>query len=186
MSGSIKTFLWPTIFCQYAPLKWRTVTSLSDLSQLQWLRLRGLLNYLLLLFSFFDLQIFKWWPKKTLLAYWQPAKLAKTVLMSFNVVTSILICITKTTWVTSYEKIAKHGQNLRFHFLVEKWLSLGELLRKKNRKSWKHVFYTNWTILSWKKNFFENFFWIIQNSQKTEAGIFHEPLKLCGSFSQGK
>ena len=32
-----------------------------------------------------------------------------------------------------------------------------------------------------KKNFFENFelFWIIQ-SPKTEAGIFHDPLKLCG------
>ena len=28
--------------------------------------------------------------------------------------------------------------------------SLGELLRKKNQKSWKHVFYTNWTILSRK------------------------------------
>ena len=76
----------------------------------------------------------------------------------FNVVSSILICITKSTLVTSYEKIARHGQNLRFHFLVQKWLSLGELLRKKNRKSWKHVFHTNWMILSRKKIFFEKFF----------------------------
>ena len=72
-----------------------------------------------------------------------------------------------------YQVIQRHqtwwnGQNLKFHFLVEKWLSLGHLLRKKNRKSWKHVFYTNWTILSRKKKF----------SKKVEKKIFF------GSFSK--
>ena len=75
-----------------------------------------------------------------------------------NAIWNIWICIIKSTWVTNYAKIANHGQNLRFNFLVKKWLSLGELLRKKNRKSWKHVFYTNWTILSRKKIFFEKNF----------------------------
>ena len=69
--------------------------------------------------------------------------------------------------MTNYAKIANHGQNLRFHFLVKKWLSLGELLRKKNRKSWKHVFYTNWTILSRKKIFFEKKFLNDPKSQKS-------------------
>ena len=51
--------------------------------------------------------------------------------------------------------------------MVEKWLSLGEFLRKKNRKSWKHVFYTNWTILSRKKFFFEKNFLNDPKSQKS-------------------
>ena len=51
--------------------------------------------------------------------------------------------------------------------MVEKWLSLGEFLRKKNRKSWKHVFYTNWTILSRKKIFFEKKFLNDPKSQKS-------------------
>ena len=72
-----------------------------------------------------------------------------------NAIWNIWIRIIKSIWMTNYAKIANHGQNLKFHFLVKKWLSLGEFLRKKNRKSWKHVFYTNWTILSRKKNFFE-------------------------------
>ena len=85
----------------------------------------------------------------------------------FNAIWNIWKCIIKSTWVINYAKIAKHGQNLRFHFLVEKWLSLGEFLRKKNRKSWKHVFYTNWTILSRKKNFFEKKFLNDPKSQKS-------------------
>ena len=51
--------------------------------------------------------------------------------------------------------------------MVEKWPSLGELLRKKYRKSWKHVFYTNWTILSRKKIFFEKKFLNDPKSQKS-------------------
>ena len=53
----------------------------------------------------------------------------------FNVIRNIRKCIVESTWVTKYAKLAKRGQNLRFHFLVEKWQSLGEFLRKKNRKS---------------------------------------------------
>ena len=72
---------------------------------------------------------------------------------------------------TPWKKIATHGQNLRFHFLVEKWPSLGELLRKKNRKSWKHVFYTNWTILSRKKKFFEKIF--LNDPKSRKSPIFN-------------
>ena len=43
------------------------------------------------------------------------------------------------------------------------------------------LFFANWTTLS---RIFQ-FFWIIQN-HKTEVGIFHEPLKLCGWFFQGR
>ena len=68
---------------------------------------------------------------------------------------NVSFSIFESTWVTNDETMAMKRQNLKFHFLVEKWLSLGHLLRKKNRKSWKHVFYTNWTILSRKKFFFE-------------------------------
>ena len=81
-----------------------------------------------------------------------------------------------------YQVIQRHqtwwnGQNLKFHFLVEKWLSLGHLLRKKNRKSWKHVFYTNWTILSRKKNFSKKIFWMIQKKfffEKSRKKIFFD------------
>ena len=55
--------------------------------------------------------------------------------------------------------------------MVEKWLSLGEFLRKKNRKSWKHVFYTNWTILSRKKKFFRKFF--LDHSKSRKSPIFN-------------
>ena len=96
----------------------------------------------------------------------------------FNAIWNIWKCIIKSTWVIKYAKIAKHGQNLRFHFLVEKWLSLGEFLRKKNRKSWKHVFYTNWTILSRKKKFSKNFFWIIQNPENWPYSIFFVSFKI--------
>ena len=71
-----------------------------------------------------------------------------------------------------YQVISRHqtqkiGQNLTFDFLVDKWPSLGDLLRRKNRKSWKHVFYTNWTILSRKKIFFEKKFLNDPKSQKS-------------------
>ena len=55
--------------------------------------------------------------------------------------------------------------------MVEKRLSLGELLRKKNRKSWKHVFYTNWTIRSRKKNFFEKNF--LNDPKSRKSPIFN-------------
>jgi len=88
----------------------------------------------------------------------------------FNAIWNIWKCIIKSTWVINYAKIAKHGQNLRFHFLVEKWLSLGEFLRKKNPKSWKHVFYTNWTILSRKKFFFKKIFLDHSKFSKNRGG----------------
>ena len=86
-------------------------------------------------------------------AYWRPSKCAKKDIAISNVI----FCIFESTWVTNDDKVAIKSQNLKFHFWVEKWLSLGHLLRKKNRKSWKHVFYTNWTILSRKKFFFDFF-----------------------------
>ena len=45
-----------------------------------------------------------------------------------NAIWNIWIRIIKSIWMTNYAKIANHGQNLKFHFLVKKWLSLGELL----------------------------------------------------------
>ena len=100
-------------------------------------------------------------------AYWRPSKRATTV----NAIWSIWKCIIKSTWVINYAKIVKHGQNLRFHFLVKKWQSLGELLRKKNRKSWKHVFYTNWTILSKKQKFLQKKFLDHSKSLKNRGGL---------------
>ena len=70
-------------------------------------------------------------------------------------ISNVLFCLIRSAWVTNNQSIAMNSWKLRFHFSLEKWLSLGHLLRKKNPKSWKHVFYTNWTILSRKKNFFE-------------------------------
>ena len=84
---------------------------------------------------------------------------SQNVQQLFNAIGDIKIRIIKSTWVTNYPKIAKHGQNLRFHFLVEKWLCLGELLTKKNRKSWKHVFLHELNDSESKKKFFrKNFF----------------------------
>ena len=71
----------------------------------------------------------------------------------FIAIPNVSFCIFESTWVTNDENIAMKGQNLKFHFLVEKWQSLGELLRKKIENRKKHVFYTNWTILSRKKIF---------------------------------
>ena len=59
----------------------------------------------------------------------------------------------------------KKSQNLKVQFLVEKWLSLEHLLRKNFSKSWKHVFYTNWSILS---IFEKNFFW----SKNFQSGLW--------------
>ena len=65
----------------------------------------------------------------------------------------------------------------------------GRFLRAKKVKISKivqNMFFTQMERFWVKKKFFsKKFFWIIQNSQKTEAGIFHEPLKLCGWDSQG-
>ena len=88
-----------------------------------------------------------------------------------NAIWNIWIRIIKSIWMTNYAKIANHGQNLKFHFLVKKWLSLGEFLRKKNRKSWKHVFYTNWTILSKKQKFLQKNFLDHSKSLKNRGGL---------------
>ena len=69
--------------------------------------------------------------------------------------------------IISSHQTQENGQKPKFQFLVEKWLSLGDLLRKNCRKSWKHVFYTNWTILSRKKIFFEKKFLNDPKSQKS-------------------
>ena len=60
------------------------------------------------------------------------------------------------------QNLNKKSQKLKVQFLVEKWLSLEHLLRKKFSKSWKHVFYTNWSILSIfeKKIFGRKIFWV--------------------------
>ena len=89
----------------------------------------------------------------------------------FNAIWNIWVCIIKSNWVTCYDEIAKHGHHLRSHFLVEKWLSLGHLLRKKNRKSWKHVFYTNWTILSKKQKFLQKKILDHSKSLKNRGGL---------------
>ena len=56
----------------------------------------------------------------------------------------------------------KKSQKLKVQFLVEKWLSLEHLLRKIFSKSQKHVFYTNWSVLSiFEKNLFgRKIFWV--------------------------
>ena len=61
----------------------------------------------------------------------------------------------------------KWSKSKNSFFWSKKWQSLGKFLRKKNRKSWKHVFYTNWTILSRKKFFFEKIFLNDPKSQKS-------------------
>ena len=83
------------------------------------------------------------------------------------------ICNTRSYQAIKPKKMAK---NLNFKFLVKKWQSLGELLSKNCRKSWKHVFYTNWTILSRKIFFSKKFFWIIQNLENTESAISRKRL----------
>ena len=101
----------------------------------------------------------------------------------FDAISSVLYCIIKSTWVTSNSTIAKDGQKLKVHFLVEKWLCLGDYLGKKSKawKSFKHVIFRE--LNDSESN--TSIFWIIQN-HKTEVGIFHEPLKLCGWFFQGR
>ena len=66
--------------------------------------------------------------------------------------------------------------------MVEKWLSLGHLLRKNFRKSWKHVFYTNWTILSKKQKFLQKkIFGSFKKSTKPRQPYF---MILCSSVAQ--
>ena len=103
-------------------------------------------------------------------------------------ISNVLFCLIRSAWVTNNQSIAINSWKLRFHFSLEKWLSLGHLLRKKNPKSWKHVFYTNWTILSRKKIFSEKVekkFFLDHSVSFTKSGIFPEPhLRIC-SFFQG-
>ena len=100
----------------------------------------------------------------------------QTMQQSFVDISNVLFCLIRSAWVTNNQSIAINSNNLGFHFLPEKWLSLGHLLRKKNRKSWKHVFYTNWTILSRKKFFFDFF------RKKIFSGSFSKFYKISHIF----
>ena len=73
-------------------------------------------------------------------------------------------------------KDQENGQNLKFHFLIEKWQSLGHLLKKKieNREN---MFFTRIERFWVEKKFFsKKFFWIIQNLENTESAISRKRL----------